>query len=124
LTSACGTAREELDKSWEVFISGEVGPTRIADERVAHNGRPVINGQLRLSLDEELPPKWAKGLWKLRDTRKAVRPQICDGLTDPGTNAVTRDCDTSASTEKLLAGELVVGAGSRQIGNKLIAACK
>jgi hypothetical protein len=124
LTSTCGAAREELDKSREVFISGEVGPTRIADEWVAHNCRPVINGQLHLGLDEELSPERAKGLWDLRDAGKAIRPQIRDCLADPCANAITCDCNAGASTEKLLAGELVVSAGSGQIGDELVATCK
>jgi hypothetical protein len=122
--SACGAVHEELDEGREIFIGGEVGPTRIADEWVAHDCRPVINGQLCLGLNEELSPERAKGLWDLRNAGKTVRPQICDRLADPCTNTITCDCDTGASTEKLLAGELVVGAGSGQIGDEFVATCK
>jgi hypothetical protein len=122
--SACGAAREELNESWEVFVGGKVVMTRVTDERVAHDRGPVIDRQLRLGFDQELSPERAKVLWDLRNTRETIRSQVGDHSADPGTNAITRDCDMCAGTEELLLGELVVGAASREIGDELITTCK
>jgi hypothetical protein len=122
--STCRAPREELEEGREIFIGGEVGPTRIADERVAHDCRPVINGQFCRGIDEELFPERTKGLWDLRNTGKTIRPQRRDRLADPCANAITRDCDTSAGTEEMLAGKLVIGASCGQVGDELITTCK
>jgi hypothetical protein len=124
LMSACGVAHEELNKSWEVFVGGKASPARIADERVALDCGPVVDGQLRLGVGEELPPERAKGLWDLRNTGETVYSQIGDHPADPGANAITHDGDTRAGAEELLSGELVVGTGSREVGDELVTTCK
>jgi hypothetical protein len=122
--SAGGTAREELDEGWKVLIGGEVSSARVADEGVALDRSPVIDGQIHLGVLEELSPERSKGLWDLRDTGKTVHPQVGDHPADPGTHAITRDGDTSAGTEELLSGELVVGTSSGEVGDELVTTCK
>jgi hypothetical protein len=124
LMSACGAAREELNEGWEILIGGEVSSARVADKRVSLDCGPVFDGQLRLGVGEELPPERAKGLWDLRDTGETVYSQIGDHPADPSTNAITRDGDTCAGAEELLSGELVVGTGSREVGDELVTTYK
>ena len=122
--SAGSAASEELDEGWKILIRREVGSAGVADERVALDRGPVINGQIHLGVLEELSPERSKGLWDLRDTGKTIHPQVGDHPADPSTHAITRDGDTSAGAEELLPGELVVGTSSGEVGDELVTTCK
>jgi hypothetical protein len=122
--SAGDAAREELDEGGEILIGGEVSSVRVADERVALDRSPVINGQIRPSIGEELSPERTKSLWDLRDTGETVYAQVQDDPAEPSTDAMTRDGDTRAGAEELLSGELIVGTSSGEVGDELVATCK
>jgi hypothetical protein len=122
--SARGAVREELNEGWEILIGREVSSAWVADKRVVFDRSPVIDGQLRLGVGEELPPERAKGLWDLRDTGETVYPQVCDHPADPSADTITRNGDTRAGAEELLSGKLVVSAGSGEVGDELVTTCK
>jgi hypothetical protein len=120
--NTCGSAQKEVDQDWKVFISGEVSPARVADERIAPDGVPIVDRQLRLRVEQELSPEWTKLLWELRHHRQTMGPQRRDSLADPSADAIAGNCEAGARTEKVLANELIVSTGSGQVSDELVAA--
>ncbi|KAJ7732262.1 hypothetical protein B0H14DRAFT_2639890 [Mycena olivaceomarginata] len=124
LMSLRSTALEEVKQGSKIPTGSGLRSAGVTDEWVLEDSGPVVDGQILLRVEQELSPERLEFFRELRHSMQPIRAQRGGHFTNPSSNAITSHRKTGASTEELLSGKLIIGAGSGRSGNKFVTTYK